>query len=120
MVVVGGGIAGVSAAAELAVALHAQKLIVRTDVAGLYADRPDSREVIGRLTGDELEALLPGLSSGMLPKMGACLTAVRGGVPQAHVLDGRVRHALLLEIFTDEGVGTMVVPAVHEDEEVAP
>ncbi|GAA5060546.1 acetylglutamate kinase [Thermocatellispora tengchongensis] len=102
-----------TAAAELAVALGASKLIVLTDVEGLYADWPASDEVIGRLDDKELEALLPSLTSGMVPKMGACLTAVRGGVPRAHVLDGRVEHALLLEIFTDEGVGTMVVP--HEE-----
>ncbi|RBQ14621.1 acetylglutamate kinase [Spongiactinospora rosea] len=99
-----------TAAAELAVALGAQKLVVLTDVEGLYADWPASGEIISSITDDELATLLPSLSSGMLPKMGACLTAVRGGVPQAHVLDGRVPHALLLEVFTDEGVGTMVVP----------
>jgi acetylglutamate kinase len=106
-----------TAAAELAVALGAGKLVVLTDVEGLYADWPASDEVIGRLTGDQLGELLPGLSSGMLPKMGACLTAVRGGVAQAHVLDGRIPHALLLEIFTDEGIGTMVVPDSKDDEE---
>ncbi|HEX5494509.1 MAG TPA: hypothetical protein VFX70_08070, partial [Mycobacteriales bacterium] len=69
---------------------------------------PAGGEVIGRIGADRLAALLPGLSAGMAPKMEACLRAVRGGVPAAHVLDGRVPHALLLEIFTDEGVGTMV------------
>ena len=58
---------------------------------------------------DQLERLLPGLSAGMVPKMEACLRAVRGGVPQAHVIDGRVEHSVLLEVFTTEGVGTMVV-----------
>ncbi len=100
-----------TAAAALAVALDAEKLVVLTDVEGLYADWPHSDDVIDSLTTDELAELLPGLSSGMVPKMEACLRAVRGGVPQAHVLDGRVPHALLLEIFTDEGVGTMVLPA---------
>ncbi len=99
-----------TAAAALAVALDAAKLVVLTDVEGLYADWPASDEVVSELTDDELEQLLPGLSSGMVPKMEACLRAVRGGVPRAHVLDGRVPHALLLEVFTDEGVGTMVVP----------
>ena len=66
--------------------------------------------VISRLTASDLAALLPGLSAGMVPKMEACLAAVRGGVPQAHVLDGRLPHAMLLEIFTDAGIGTMVVP----------
>src|SRR5690606_1934055 len=111
-----------TAAAELAVALGAQKLIVLTDVEGLYADWPATDKVLDRLTADELEAMLPNLSSRMVPKMGACLAAVRGGVPSAHVLDGRVKHALLLEIFTDEGVGTMVVPTApdheHDREEV--
>ncbi|WP_024936533.1 MULTISPECIES: acetylglutamate kinase [Actinomadura] len=101
-----------TAAAALAVALDAEKLVVLTDVEGLYADWPDSDDVIDRLTTDELAVLLPGLSAGMVPKMEACLTAVRGGVPQAHVLDGRVLHSLLLEIFTDEGIGTMVLPSL--------
>jgi acetylglutamate kinase len=106
-----------TAAAALAVALGAAKLVVLTDVEGLYAGwpaGPDSpgqpRDVISLLTATGLERLLPGLSSGMIPKMEACLRAVRGGVPQAHVLDGRLPHAVLLEIFTDSGIGTMVVP----------
>ncbi|MGH3341618.1 MAG: acetylglutamate kinase [Carbonactinosporaceae bacterium] len=100
-----------TAAAALAVALAAEKLVVLTDVEGLYADWPASGEVVSRLTATELDALLPELSSGMVPKMEACLRAVKGGVPAAHVLDGRVPHALLLEVFTDEGIGTMVVPS---------
>lgn len=100
-----------TAAAALAVELGAAKLIVLTDVDGLYADWPASGEVIDRLTTDQLAELLPGLSAGMIPKMEACLRSVRGGVSQAHVLDGRVLHAMLLEVFTDEGIGTMVVPA---------
>jgi acetylglutamate kinase len=99
-----------TAAAALACALGAEKLVVLTDVEGLYRDWPSSDEVISQLSADELEALLPTLSAGMIPKMEACLRAVRGGVPKAHVLDGRVAHALLLEVFTDEGVGTQVVP----------
>jgi acetylglutamate kinase len=71
---------------------------------------PPTAEVISELTTGELEQLLPGLSAGMIPKMEACLTAVHGGVPQAHVLDGRLSHAILLEIFTDAGIGTMVLP----------
>ena len=123
-----GGIFNVNAdtaAAAVAVALGAAKLIVLTDVAGLYADWPGSEaggavtpttgpgpapEVISDLSADQLAAMLPGLSEGMIPKMEACLTAVRGGVPQAHVLDGRLPHAVLLEIFTDSGIGTMVTP----------
>jgi acetylglutamate kinase len=99
-----------TAAAALAVALGAAKLVVLTDVAGLYRDWPRTAEVISELTAAELERLLPGLSAGMIPKMEACLTAVRGGVRQAHVLDGRLSHAVLLEIFTDSGIGTMVLP----------
>jgi len=97
-----------TAAAALAVALGAAKLVVLTDVEGLYRDWPNSDEVISRLDADDLEKLLPSLSAGMIPKMEACLTAVKGGVPRAHVLDGRLSHAILLEIFTDSGIGTMV------------
>jgi acetylglutamate kinase len=97
-----------TAAAALAVALGAEKLLVLTDVKGLYADWPSSEELISSMTADELETMLPTLAGGMVPKMEACLRAVRGGVKQAHVLDGRVPHAVLVEIFTDEGVGTMV------------
>jgi len=123
-----------TAAAALAVALGAAKLVVLTDVEGLYADWPRGTpapvrlptpreaegpaaepgpgltEVISMLTAADLEGRLPGLSAGMIPKMEACLRAVRGGVPQAHVLDGRLPHSVLLEIFTDSGIGTMVVP----------
>ncbi len=99
-----------SAAAELAVALGAEKLVVLTDVEGLYADWPASEEVISSLSAAELAEVLPTLSSGMIPKMTACLRAVEAGVPSAHVLDGRVAHALLLEVFTTAGVGTMVLP----------
>ncbi len=140
----GGGVYNVNAdtaAAALAVALGAAKLVVLTDVEGLYADWPGGssavqfsapigekirtdhetgdtdgrheavpRDVISLLTAAELEQLLPTLTSGMIPKMEACLRAVRGGVPQAHVLDGRLPHSVLLEIFTDSGIGTMVVP----------
>jgi acetylglutamate kinase len=118
-----------TAAGALAVALGAAKLVMLTDVAGLYADWPPSPplaaadggpaagagaapagEVIRRLGAADLQTLLPSLSAGMIPKMAACLEAVRGGVPQAHVLDGRLPHAVLLEIFTDSGIGTMIVP----------
>ena len=110
-----------TAAAAVAVALGAAKLVLLTDVAGLYADWPPEgspdgaaaqrpSEVISQLDAAELAAMLPRLGGGMIPKMQACLTAVRGGVPQAHVLDGRLPHAVLLEIFTDSGIGTMVVP----------
>jgi len=103
-----------TAAAALAVALGAVKLVVLTNVEGLYADWPNSDEVISELPADQLQELLPTLSSGMIPKMEACLRAVEGGVPQAHVLDGRVPHAVLLEIFTDEGIGTLITSAVKD------
>lgn len=102
-----------TAAAALAVALDAEKLVMLTDVEGLYADWSDkgpADDVIDTLTISTLETLLPSLSAGMAPKMEACLRAVRGGVRRAHVLDGRVPHALLLEVFTNTGIGTMVVP----------
>jgi acetylglutamate kinase len=99
-----------TAAAAVAVALDAEKLVVLTDVEGLYAEYPVSTDVISQLHATELEAMLPTLADGMVPKMEACLRAVRGGVASAHVLDGRVPHSLLLEIFTDSGVGTMVLP----------
>jgi acetylglutamate kinase len=100
-----------TAAAALAEALGAQKLVILTDVEGLYADWPDPTSLISQLSVDELEPMLPSLTAGMVPKMEACARAVRGGVPQAHVIDGRVPHSLLLEIFTEEGFGTMVLPS---------
>jgi acetylglutamate kinase len=101
-----------TAAAALAVALSADKLVMLTDVEGLYADWPDRSSLLSEISADRLERLLPQLSAGMVPKMEACLRAVRGGVPQAHVIDGRVPHSVLLEVFTTEGVGTMVLPVV--------
>jgi acetylglutamate kinase len=99
-----------TAAAALAEALGAERLVVLTDVEGLYADWPNSKEIVSRITTTELEALLPSLEAGMVPKMEGCLRAVKGGVPQATIVDGRDPHSLLLEVFTDSGVGTMVVP----------
>lgn len=98
------------AAAALASALDAEKLVMLTDVQGLYANWPHSTEVIDRLTADELEKLLPELASGMLPKMEGCLRAVRAGVRKAHVLDGRVPHSVLAGVFADESSGTTVAP----------
>jgi acetylglutamate kinase len=97
-----------TAAAALAIALEASKLVVLTDVEGLYANWPDTDSLLSHLAVDELADLLPGLDSGMQPKMEACLRAVKGGVPAAHVVDGRVPHSILLEVFTSEGFGTMV------------
>ena len=99
------------AAASLAIALGAEKLMVLTDVPGLYSDWPNLESLVSEITTSELEKLLPNLESGMIPKMQACLSAVTGGVPQAHVIDGRTPHSILLEIFTVSGFGTMVLPS---------
>lgn len=99
-----------TAAAALAIALGAEKLLVLTDVEGLYKDWPDSDDVIGHISPEALAEMMPSLSSGMVPKMRACLNAVSNGVPRATVVDGREPHAVLLEIFTDDGVGTQVLP----------
>jgi acetylglutamate kinase len=104
-----------TAAAALAISLGAEKLVVLTDVEGLYADWPDRDSIIRTIGAERLRALLPSLESGMVPKMEACLRAVDGGVPRAHVIDGRIQHCVLLEVFTDTGVGTMVLP-----EEISP
>jgi len=96
-------------AAALAAALKAEKLMVLTDVPGLYRDWPSTTELIREISARDLTALMPSLSAGMLPKMEACLRAVNAGVPSATVIDGRQLHALLLEVFTTEGNGTMVL-----------
>jgi acetylglutamate kinase len=100
-----------TAAAALAVALGAVKLVVLTDVEGLYANWPDRDSLVEQIDATELAEILPTLDAGMIPKMAACLRAVEGGVKRATVVDGRLPHALLLEMFTTEGTGTMVVPA---------
>ena len=102
-----------TAAAALAIALKAEKLLVLTDVEGLYRDYGNSDDVIQEIGPEALQRLMPTLASGMVPKMGACLQAVQGGVPRATVVDGREPHAVLLEIFTDEGIGTQVLPGVE-------
>ena len=96
------------AAAALAVALGAEKLMVLTDVAGLYSDWPNRESLVSEISAAELQELIPSLESGMIPKMQSCLRAVLGGVPTAHVIDGRTPHSILLEIFTVTGVGTLV------------
>lgn len=98
-----------AAAAALAVALGAAKLVILTDVAGLYRDWPDRDSLVSMIEGDELRSMLPSLESGMIPKMTACLDAVDGGVAKAAIIDGRVPHSILLEIFTQSGIGTEVV-----------
>ncbi|WP_067570981.1 acetylglutamate kinase [Nocardia acidivorans] len=100
-----------TAAAALAQGIGAEKLVILTDVEGLYTNWPDRSSLTTRIDGDELAKLLPSLDAGMVPKMEACLRAVEGGVPTAHVIDGRVPHSVLLELFTGEGIGTMVTPA---------
>lgn len=97
-----------TAAAALAEALDAEKLVILTDVEGLYTAWPDKGSLVTRIDTDSVAALLPGLDSGMVPKMEACLRAVRGGVPAAHVIDGRVAHSVLLELLTEGGIGTMI------------
>ncbi len=99
-----------TAAAALAVALGARKLVVLTDVEGVYADWPDRASLLSQLAAADAEDLVTRVDAGMVPKLEACVRAVRGGVDEAHVVDGRVPHTLLLEVFTDEGVGTMIVP----------
>jgi acetylglutamate kinase len=96
------------AASSLAVALGAEKLMVLTDVPGLYANWPNLDSLVSEITVSELRELIPALESGMIPKMQACLEAVEGGVPKAHIIDGRQPHSILLEIFTESGVGTQV------------
>lgn len=98
-----------TAASALAVALGAEKLVILTDVKGLYENWPDSEEIVSSISVGELSRLLPSLSAGMIPKMEACLRAVQGGVHKAHVIDGRVQHSTLLELATNEGIGTEVV-----------
>ncbi|MCY7402279.1 MAG: acetylglutamate kinase [Nocardioides sp.] len=102
-----------TAAAALAIALKAEKLLVLTDVEGLYRDYGNSDDLIQEISPEGLAELLPSLDAGMVPKMRACYEAVTGGVPRATVVDGREPHAVLLEIFTDEGVGTQVLPGVE-------
>jgi len=99
-----------TAASAIAVALNAEKFVVLTDVPGLYRNWPDTSDLISQITVSELELLVGTLETGMVPKMEACLRAVTHGVPEATVVDGRQEHCVLLEVFTDEGVGTMVVP----------
>jgi acetylglutamate kinase len=98
------------AAASLAVALGAEKLLLLTDVAGLYSNWPNKDSLISEIRVAELTDLMPQLESGMIPKMQACLNALAGGVPRAHIIDGRAPHSILLEIFTSSGVGTLVLP----------
>ncbi|HET9631714.1 MAG TPA: acetylglutamate kinase [Terrabacter sp.] len=101
-----------TAAAAIAVALEAEKLVVLTDVEGIYADWPDRGSLLSTITVGAARELLSRVDHGMVPKLEACIRAVEGGVPQTHVVDGRKAHSILLEIFTDEGIGTMVLPEI--------
>ena len=100
------------AAAALAVALGAEKLVMLTDVPGLFANWPDTSSLISSMRVSELTELLPNLESGMIPKMRACKDAVESGVPKAAIIDGREPHSVLLEIFTAQGIGTEITPDV--------
>jgi acetylglutamate kinase len=100
-----------TAAAALAAALGAERLLMLTDVAGLYTHWPDTDSLVSEIDTATLAQLLPTLQAGMIPKVEACLHAVTGGVPSAHVIDGRVEHCVLVELFTDDGTGTKVVKA---------
>lgn len=99
-----------TAAGALASAIGADRLLVLTNVEGLYTDWPNRDSLLSKITTDQLGPLLPNLDSGMIPKMEACLNAVEGGVSAAHVIDGRIAHAVLLELLTMGGIGTMVLP----------
>ncbi|MCB1239321.1 MAG: acetylglutamate kinase [Tetrasphaera sp.] len=97
-----------TAAAALAAALGARKLVVLTDVEGVYAAWPDRDSLLSRLSVSGAKDLLARVDEGMIPKLEACIRAVEDGVPQAHVVDGRKPHSLLLEVFTSEGIGTLI------------
>ncbi|MBK4160080.1 acetylglutamate kinase [Corynebacterium macginleyi] len=99
-----------SAAGALASALGAERLVILTNVEGLYTEWPDKGSLVSKIAIDQLSGLLGGLSSGMIPKMESCLKAVQGGVSAAHVIDGRIGHSVLLELLTPGGIGTMVLP----------
>ena len=102
------------AAGALAAAIGAERLVVLTNVEGLYTDWPDKDSLLSKIKADDLEAMMPNLDTGMIPKMGACLTAVNGGVKAAHVIDGRIAHSVLLELLTMGGIGTMVLPEIYD------
>ncbi|MBY6275995.1 acetylglutamate kinase [Symbiobacterium thermophilum] len=98
-------------AGAIAAAMKAEKLVLLTDVEGVRADKDDPSSLLSRVTAQEVKSWIARgrLQGGMIPKLQCCLTALEGGVNRVHIIDGRVPHSLLLEIFTDEGVGTMVV-----------
>lgn len=99
-----------SAAGALAQALGAERLVMLTNVEGLYTDWPNKESLVSKIEATQLEAMLPQLDAGMIPKMESALNAVKGGVAASHVIDGRLAHSVLLELFTMGGIGTMVLP----------
>ena len=99
-----------SAAGALASALGAERLVILTNVEGLFTDWPDRESLVSKIDCGQLVSLLPRLDSGMIPKMESCLKAVEAGVSAAHVIDGRIGHSVLLELLTPGGIGTMVLP----------
>ena len=103
-----------SAAGALAAALDAGRLVVLTNVEGLYTDWPNKDSLVSKIELEQLDEIMPSLDSGMIPKMEACVTAVRRGVSAAHVIDGRIPHSVLLELFTMGGIGTMVLPDEYD------
>lgn len=105
------------AAGALARALGAERLVILTNVEGLYTDWPNRDSLVSKIEVDKLKSLLPGLDSGMIPKMESCLMAVEGDVSAAHVIDGRIAHAVLLELLTTGGIGTMVLPNEYNRED---
>lgn len=105
------------AAGALATALGAERLVILTNVEGLYTDWPNRDSLVSKIEVEKLKTLLPGLDSGMIPKMESCLMAVEGGVSASHVIDGRIAHAVLLELLTMGGIGTMVLPNEYKRED---
>jgi acetylglutamate kinase len=98
------------AAGKVAAAIGAHKAVFLTDVEGWLADPEDEGSLISRATVQEVDEKLPSLQGGMRPKLQACVDAIRGGAQSSHIIDGRIPHSLLLELFTDAGIGTMVTP----------
>ena len=105
-----------TAAGALAEAIGAERLLILTNVEGLYTDWPNKDSLLSKIETSELEAILPKLDSGMIPKMESCLRAVQGGVSAAHVIDGRIAHSVILELLTMGGIGTMVLPDNYDRE----
>jgi len=104
-----------TAASAIAIAMKAQKMVILTDVAGLMEKYPDERTLIPTVDIAGLKKLMPSLDEGMKPKMQACLEAIEAGVKRAHVIDGRAPHAVLVEVFTDSGTGTMVIESMDKE-----